>query len=82
MVLLQWTIYGEAPFRKLTETYKTMTTIVGKFAKLCDLEQNASFCPHGDVQLLAMPKLVAGKKIIKNKFFWHMKKGREVENEH
>lgn len=64
MVLLQQTADGEVAFRKLNESYKNMTTIVGKFAKLGDLEQNAPFCPQGDVQLLAMPKVVAGKKII------------------
>ena len=46
-----------------------MTTVVGELAKLCNLEQNAPFRPHCDVQLLAKPKAVSGKKIIKKNFF-------------
>lgn len=84
MVWLPQTIDGEATFRKFTESCKNMTTLMGKIAKLCNLEQNAPFRPHSDVQLLAVPKVAAGKKIIKRKLGWggaHMAKGREVEKE-
>ena len=43
---------GETAFIKFTKSCKNMTTVVEKLAKLCNLEQNAPFRPHCDVQRL------------------------------